>query len=90
MKLSLTIPAVLILAASTWAAAQDDPPPEPRRDFRYALATIEDATIYSDLQVPLPKLLNQVLIEPSFDFRYKPNWSFSSSLVGVADRYTDP
>jgi hypothetical protein len=89
MKLSLTIPAILILAASTWVAAQDDPPPEARHDFRYALATIDDATIYSDLQVPLPKLLNQVLIEPSFDFRYKPHWSFSSSLVGVADRYTD-
>ncbi|MGD0631869.1 MAG: hypothetical protein ABR987_21260 [Terracidiphilus sp.] len=89
MRLSLTIPALLLLAASTWAACQDDPPPEPRRDFRYALATIDDATIYGNLQVPLPKLLNQVLIEPSFDFRYKPHWSFSSSFVGVGDRYTD-
>jgi len=81
--------AAFMPAASGRAFAQDDPAPEPRRDFRYAVAAIEDATLYGHLQAPLPELLNQVLIEPSFDLRYKPHWSFSSSMVGVADRYND-
>jgi hypothetical protein len=89
MKLAFTLPALIIVAASALAASQDAPPPESRRDFRYSAAAIDDATVYGGLQVPLPKLLNQVLIEPSFDLRYKPYWSFSTSLVGVADRYSD-
>jgi hypothetical protein len=89
MKLSLTLPTLLIAVASTLATPQDNPAPESRRDFRYSVAAIDDSTVYGNLQAPLPKLLNQVLVEPTFDFRYKPHWSFSSSLVGVADRYTD-
>src|ERR1700677_3724605 len=89
MRLFTTLPALLLLTAASLAIAQDDPPPEPRRDFRYALAVIDDATVYGHLQVPLPELLNQVLVEPNLTFRYKPMWSFSTSLVGVADRYTD-
>jgi hypothetical protein len=89
MKWLLTTSAFLLVAAMAAASAQDEPAPEPKRDFRYAIVAIDDATIYSHLQVPLPGLLNQVLIEPSFDFRLKPHWSLSSSLVGVADRFTD-
>jgi hypothetical protein len=92
MKLGITIPAfftILNLAASTFACAQDETAPEPRQDFRYSVAAIEDATLYSNLQAPLPRVLNQALIEPSFDLRYKPHWVFSSSLVGVGNRYTD-
>lgn len=81
--------ALLMLATPSLAAAQDAPAPESRRDFRYALAVIDDATFDSNLQVPLPKLLNQVLVEPTLTLRYKPAWSFSTSLVGVTDRYTD-
>ena len=94
MRPSLFIPAIL-LAATIHLVAQDNPsqdapaPPESRRDFRYSLAAINDTTLYSSLQVPLPKLMNQSLIEPTFTFRYKPQWSLSSSLVGVAGRYTD-
>jgi hypothetical protein len=93
MKLRFLIPIVLV-AASWQLAAQDDPAPdappaESRHDFRYSIAAIDDATVYSDLQVPLPKLLNQLLLEPSFTLRYKPRWSFSSSLVALADTYTD-
>src|SRR5580698_6072075 len=90
MKLFIKFPALILLAASSFAAAQDDAaPPEPRRDFRYALAVIDDATVYGHLQAPLPEVLNQVLVEPNLAFRYKPTWSFATSLVGVADRYTD-
>jgi hypothetical protein len=88
MKLVSTLPALVIVVASTLATAQDTPQPESRRDLRYSIAAIDDATLSSGLQVPLPKLLNQVLLEPSIDLRYKPQWSFSSSLVGLADRYS--
>lgn len=90
MKLFIKFPALILLAASSFAAAQDDAaPPEPRRDFRYALAVIDDATVYGHLQAPLPEVLNQVLVEPNLAFRNKPTWSFATSLVGVADQYTD-
>ena len=89
MKFSPTFPALLFLAASACAACQDNPPPESRRDFRYSIAVIEDATFYGNLQVPLPTQLNQFLVEPSFTVRYKPMWSLSTSVVGVADRFTD-
>src|SRR5580692_1775634 len=89
MRLLTTLPAFLLLATASITIAQDAPPPEARRDFRYALAVIDDATVYGNLQVPLPKVLNQMLVEPNLTFRYKPTWSFSTSLVGAADRYTD-
>src|ERR1035438_1093501 len=94
MKHSLLIP-VILLAASIQLAAQDNPaqdatpPPESPREFRYSLSVIDDATLYSNLQVPIPKLHNQLLIEPTVILRYKPRWSFSTSVIGVADRYTD-
>ena len=92
MKLRLLIP--FLLAASIHLVAQDppaqdDPPSEPKHDFRYSLALIDDATLYSNLQVPIPKVLNQVLLEPSFTFRYQQRWTLASSLVGLADTYTD-
>lgn len=94
MKLTCKIPALLVLAASALAAAQDvtpadAPAPEPSREFRYSLAVIDDATIYSDLSVPIPKLFNQLLIEPTFAMRYQKRWSFSTSLVGTADTSAD-
>jgi hypothetical protein len=89
MKRFTTLPVLLIFAISTLALAQDDPPPESRRDFRYSFTAIDDATFYSNLQAPIPKLLNQVLLEPSFTLRYKPRWSFSSSVVGITTTYAD-
>ncbi len=54
------------LAAAQDAAPQETPPSAPRYDFRYTFSAIDDATGYSNLRVPVPKILNQVLIEPSF------------------------
>jgi hypothetical protein len=93
MKCKLLIS--IVLAVTCWQlAAQDDPAPdapapESRHDFRYSISVIDDATFYSNLQVPISKTLNQLLFEPSFTYRYKPQWSFSTSLVGLADTYTD-
>jgi hypothetical protein len=97
MKLRLLIP-FLLAACMQLAAqgipvqntpAQDAPPPEPMHDFRYSVALIDDATLYSNLQVPIPKVLNQLLLEPSFTFRYRQRWTLASSLVGLADTNTD-
>jgi hypothetical protein len=88
MKKLCSIPALLILAAASLTAAQDAPP-EQRSDFRYSLSTIDDLTTYTGLQAPLPRLLNQVLIEPTLTYRYKPDWSFSTSLIGIANHYSD-
>ncbi len=93
MKLRILIPAFL-LAASFQLAAQDTPAPdaprpEPRFDYRYSFAAINDATFYSNLQVLEHKLLNQLLLEPSFAVRYRQRWSFATSIVGLADTYGD-
>lgn len=88
MNLSCSIPVLVFLAAATLAAAQDTAP-EQRTELRSSLSVIDDLTVYGHLEAPLPKLLNQTLVEPTFTFRYKPQWSFSTSLIGVFDRYTD-
>jgi hypothetical protein len=88
MKTLHSIPALFLLAAATLSAAQDAPA-EKRSDFRYGLSNIDDFTVYSHLQAPLPELLNQVLVEPTLTYRYKPMWSFSTSLIGIADHDTD-
>jgi len=99
-KSGLRVPVILLLGA--WcllAAAQDEAPVEPRHDFRYAFAAINDGTFYSSLQVPLPTSANlkvdpivtlyqnQLLLEPSFTLRYHSRWSLVSSVVGVAESF---
>jgi hypothetical protein len=101
MKCARSIPALLLISiATTLAVAQDEPPAQPRLDFRYSVAAINDATIYSCLHPPLPatasQLLNdptvtlfqnQLLLEPSFTLRYRSRWSVASSVVGVNDSF---
>jgi len=99
MKLAHTLPVLLLVAITAIAAAQDEPPPEPRHDFRYAFSAIDDATFDSSLQPPLPAsasmlkdptvtlFQNQLLLEPSFTLRYRSRWSIASSVVGLADTF---
>ena len=56
---------------------------------RYSLAIIDDATFYNGLRQPAPQILNQVLVEPTFDLRYEDRLTFSTSLVGLSTTYTD-
>jgi hypothetical protein len=76
------------VVASIAASAQDTPAPESRHDFRYSLSVIDDATFYGNLQVPAPKVLNQLLLEPKATVRFKERLTVSSSLIGIADTYT--
>ena len=92
MRYRLLIPMLFVAAwqlAAQQGTAQDAPAPESRLGFRYSIAVIEDATLYSNLQEPIPKLLNQVLLEPTITLRYKPRWSFSWSVVGLTTSYSD-
>ena len=99
MRLATTFSALLFFATSTAVAAQDDQPAAPHHDFRYTLSTIDDATFLSSLSPTLPAsagslkapsvtlFQNQLLIEPSFTFRYRSRWSLASSVAGVADSF---
>jgi hypothetical protein len=100
MKPCFALPIIVALCVvQLTAMAQDEPPPEPRRDFRYALAAIDDATFDSSLQPPLPPsasmlkdpsvtlLQNQLLLEPSFTLRFRSRWSLASSVVGLAESF---
>jgi hypothetical protein len=83
------------------AAVPDNPPQaESNIDFRYAFAAIDDATIESNLRPPLPPIAsqvltnptvnlvqNQILLEPSFTFRYLRRWSIASSLIGQSESF---
>lgn len=63
------------------------PAPESHYEARYSVAVIDDATFHGNLQVPIPAVLNQVLLEPSFSIRYRQRLAFSTSLIGTADTY---
>jgi len=77
----------VLLLASAPLFAQDTS--ESRYDTRYAVNVINDATFYSNLQAPLPAVLNQALIEPTFSIRERDRWNFSSSLIGLTSTYSD-
>jgi hypothetical protein len=90
MKHFFTLPVLLMLtalAAAQDSAPQDTPTPERPYEFRYSFATIDDATLYSNLRAPIPGFLNQLLIEPKATMRYHERVTVSASLIGVADSY---
>ncbi len=81
---------ILFLAACAALYAQNAQTGEESRfDTRYSIGVIDDATFYGNLRAPLPAVLNQVLVEPAFDVRYRDRWSFSSSLIGSTTTYSD-
>ena len=88
MKLRFFIPALLLVARSCAIAQDPAPQEESTLKTRYSLAVIDDATFYSDLSVPSPTVLNQVLVEPTFDLR-RNQWTFSTSLIGSSTTYSE-
>ena len=78
---------VSLLAAK--AHAQGPPSAEQSSiNTRYSLTVIDDATFYSGLPQHAPQILNQVLVEPTFDLRYQSRLTFSTSLIGLATTYS--
>jgi hypothetical protein len=89
MKCLISISGVLLLIGSHYARAQDAAPSEEGQfKTRYSVSVIDDATFYGNLREPLPTVLNQVLVEPSFGLRYQDRLSFSTSLIGLAGTYS--
>ena len=90
MNRRLLIPVLVILSACICARAQDPPATgEGRSGMRYSLSVIDDATFYGNRSEPVPAVLNQVLLEPSFSVHYRDRLTFSSSAVGLAVAYSD-
>jgi hypothetical protein len=81
--------AILLLASAAAFAQDDQTSSESRYDTRYSVNVINDATFYGNLQAPLPRVLNQALVEPSFAIRERDRWNFSSSLIGLTATYSD-
>ncbi len=90
MAYRATFAILVCLAACTCIDAQDPPAAEESSlSTRYSLAVIDDATFYNGLRQPGPQVLNQVLVEPTFDLRYMNRLTFSTSLIGLSTMYTD-
>jgi hypothetical protein len=89
MKYGVLISGFLLLAGACCTLAQDAASSEvgPVKT-RYSVSVIDDATFYGNLREPLPTVLNQVLVEPSFGLRYQDRLSFSTSLIGLAGTYS--
>jgi hypothetical protein len=91
MKCLVFISGAFLLAGSCFVRAQvptgsDEESP---LKTRYSVSVIDDATFYGNLREPLPTVLNQVLVEPSFGLRYQQRVSFSTSLIGLTRTYFD-
>ena len=90
MKLLLVIRDALALCRADRCLAQDEPPPEPRSDFRYSFSAIDDATFDSNLRPPLPASAN-MLKDPSVtllqnQLLLEPLSLFAIALAGVLHR----
>lgn len=90
MTLRRLIPMLFLLAAALYAQAQN-PAAQEEGQFktRYSVSVIDDATFYGNVRDPLPAVLNQVLVEPSFGLHYRDRISFSTSLIGLTTTYFD-
>jgi hypothetical protein len=90
MNRGLLIAILLVMGARTCARAQDSSQPEESRiDTHYSVSVIDDATFYGNRSEPVPEVLNQVLVEPSFSLRYRNRLTFASSVIGLTGTYSD-
>lgn len=90
MKRLALLPVAFLVAGSLRVAAQDLAASEESAvSTRYSVAVIDDATFYSNRREPVPETLNQMLLEPTFDLRYRQRVSVSTSLIGLTSTYSD-
>jgi hypothetical protein len=79
-----------LLVTATCVHAQDPPTAEESSiNTRYSLAIIDDVTFSNGLPQSSPHVLNQVLVEPTFDIRYQSRLTFSTSLIGLSTTHSD-
>lgn len=85
------IPLIILLGATLCAQAQNQTTSDSESAYetRYSVGIIDDATFYANPQPHVPSVLNQVLVEPSFDLRYRSRLTFSTSLIGATTTYSD-
>ena len=80
----------MLLIFIAMAGAQDPPAAEDSSvNTRFSLRTIDDATFYGGKTSIQPSVLNQVLVEPTFDLRYRSRLTFSTSIIGQSTTYID-
>lgn len=90
MNNSLLIPAFFILSATICVRAQNPPASDASRfETRFSLSVIDDATFYGNRTEPVPAVLNQVLVEPSFSVHYRNRLTVASSPIGLSGTYSD-
>jgi len=89
MRKRFSIATILLAATAAWAQVAPQPAAESPYEMRYSVAAIDDATFYGGLKYPLPTVLNQVLLEPSFGLRRRDRWNVSTSLIGQNVHSTD-
>lgn len=89
MRKGVLISAILLGLARTSGLAEDPPAPPEEKSIktRYSITVIDDATFYAGRPYPTPEVLNQTLVEPTFDLRYQQRLTFSTSLIGLSTTY---
>ncbi len=89
MQSRVLIPSLLLLLICSSGSAQDPAASAEEKavSTRYSVAVIDDATFYSSTPDHAPKILNQVLLEPTFGIRYKNRLTFSTSPIGLTSTY---
>jgi hypothetical protein len=86
----MVVTSVVVLAL-TWktAAQRSSSPQESAFSTRYSVTVLDDVTYYSDVSAPVPVVKNQLLLEPTFDIKYRNRWKVSTSAAGVETTYRD-
>ncbi|WP_420237486.1 hypothetical protein ACOBR2_18065 [Telmatobacter bradus] len=84
MKRNEAVVTMLFFFMAIFGSAQEaESKPERNVHYRSSLTVLNDATEYGKLQVPVPQVLNQTLIEPVITMRYRERWSVAGSAVNL-------
>jgi hypothetical protein len=83
--MSLLLPALAALAlVSSAEPADDQPVPEKSGETRQSLSVSDEGSLAAALRIPGSDLRNLLLIQPSFAYKWKGRFRFSSSLAAFA------
>jgi hypothetical protein len=83
--MALLGPALGLLAlALTGEPADEQPAPEKSSETRQSLSLTDEGSLATALRVPGSDWRNLLLLQPSFTYKWKDRWRFSSSLAAFA------